>query len=794
MIKSYLRIALRLLAKNRIYSFINIAGLAIGMATALLIGLWITDELTFDHYHTNHSRIAHVMLKQAADKPFLGGHATKEHPEVGIGLSLAPVSGRPLAEGYEDIFQKTAFYTWPDNHLLAGGDKSLERKGLWVQAAFPEILTFQMLAGTTASLNDPQTILLGASTADALFGKQDPIGQIVRLDNDQSFRVGGVYADLPLNTSFHDIQLLLSWNNKKMAWARTSTDWSNHGPRMIALLANQTSFDQATERIKSIPTSHFTDHIEELLAYPFDRFYLQGEFDHESGAANGGKIRFVWLFGTIGAFVLLLACINFMNLSTARSQKRAREVGIRKTIGSLRSQLIAQFLGESTLTALFAFLIAIIIAAIALPAFNSLAAKAIQFPWANSSFWVSALAFTLITGLLAGSYPALYLSSFSPVRGFTGTTGLARKILVVTQFSVSLSLIIGTIVVFRQIQFAKDRPLGYDRANLLTVYENTDTLHNQYSALRNELIRSGLVTSVAESSQATTQFDNNNSLAWSGMSEEKKNIFYRNITVDPDFGKTVGWQVIKGRDFSRDFPTDSDAMILNESGANWTGFKDPIGKTVIFWDKPYHIIGVIRDMLTNSPYSKVEAALFIQRGWQSVITLRLNPNAPLHKTIAGLEPIFKKYNPVSPFLYHFNDDEFAAKFAQEDRIGDISIVFSSLAILISCLGLFGLAAFVAEQRTKEIGVRKVLGANILSLWSLLSKDFVALVVLSMAISMPLMGLAMQKWLQNYEIHTSLSWWIFAAAGAGTLLITLLTVSYQSIKAARMNPTKSLRSE
>jgi putative ABC transport system permease protein len=789
MLKSYLRIAVRLLARNRVYSVINIAGLAIGMATALLIGLWITDELSFDHYHANHARIAQVMLKQAADKPFLGGHATKEHPEVGIGLSLAPVSGRPLANGYADVFEKTAFYTRPDNHLLAAGDKNFQRKG-----NFAQILTFRMLTGTTASLNDPQTILLGASTASALFGHHDPVGQLVRLDNDQSFRVGGVYSDLPFNTTFHDIQLLLSWNNKNIAWARESTDWSNHGPRMIALLADHTSFDQATARIKSIPASHFTDHIEELLAYPFDRLHLHDQFNHETGAPDGGLIRFVWLFGTIGAFVLLLACINFMNLSTARSQKRAREVGIRKTIGSSKTQLITQFLGESAFTALLALVIALFLAYISLPAFNTLTAKEFHFPWTSTTFWLSTLAFTLFTGLLAGSYPAFYLSSFSPIRGFTRTTGLPRKILVVTQFTVSLSLIIGTIVVFRQIQFAKDRPLGYDRAGLITVYENTDTLRDQYAALRNDLLRSGLVTSVAESSQATTQFDNNNSLSWSGMAEEKKNIFYRNITVDPDFGKTVGWNVIKGRDFSRDFPTDSDAIILNETGANWAGFKDPIGQTVIFLDKPYHIIGVVRDMLTNSPYSKIEAALFIERGWRGIITLRLNPNTPIHKTIAGLEPFFKKYNPVSPFLYHFNDEEFAQKFAQEDRIGDISTVFSSLAILISCLGLFGLASFVAEQRTKEIGVRKVLGAGIVDLWSLLSKDFIRLVLLSMCIAMPLIGLAMNKWLQNYEYHTPLSWWIFAAAGAGTLLITLATVSYQSIKAALMNPVKSLRSE
>jgi ABC-type antimicrobial peptide transport system permease subunit len=483
-----------------------------------------------------------------------------------------------------------------------------------------------------------------------------------------------------------------------------------------------------------------------------------------------------------------------MNLSTARSQKRAREVGIRKTIGSLRTQLIAQFLGESVFTAFLALIIALFLAIISLPAFNTLTTKEFHFPWTSTSFWLSTLAFTLFTGLLAGSYPAFYLSSFSPIRGFTRKTSLPRKILVVTQFTVSLSLIIGTIVVFRQIQFAKDRPLGYSRDGLVTVHENTDTLRSQYPALRNDLLRSGLVTTVTESSQSTTQFGQNTFMAWPGITEEQKGTLYRDVFMDPDFGKTISWIVTQGRDFSRDFATDSDAMILNETAAKATGFKNPIGKAVNMDQHDYHIIGVVKDMLTNSPYQSVEAAVFVQRGSRNTITMRLNPNKPVHTALAGLAPIFKRYNPSSPFLYDFNDLEFEAKFAAENQVGDISVVFSSLAILISCLGLFGLASFVAEQRTKEIGVRKVLGANIVSLWTLLSKDFVSLVILSMLISMPLIGLAMEKWLRNYEVHTTLSWWIFAAAGAGTLLITLLTVSYQSIKAARMNPVKSLRSE
>ncbi len=795
MLQSYFRIAWRHLTRNKAYSFINIAGLAIGMATALLIGLWITDETTFDHYHKNHTRIAEVMLKQIMDRPMFGGHASKDHPETSVGNALAPITGSALAKGYDDIFEKTAWYTWPDDHLLTAGDKSLSRQAIWTQATFPDILTLQMLSGSVAAFKDPQTLLLAASAAKALFGKTDPIGKTVRLDNNQNFHIGGVYADLPDNTSFHEIQMLLPWDNQSLTWLTRDKGWNMHGPRLLTLLTPGTTVDQATARIRLIPKPYFTDHIEELLAYPLDRLHLHDEFDKaNNGAPSGGRIRFLWLFGTIGAFVLLLACINFMNLSTARSEQRAKEVGIRKTIGSLRGQLIAQFLGESLLTATLALAGAILLTAIALPAFNALSEKQLHFPWANAFFWLGTLAFTLLTGLLAGSYPAFYLSGFSPVHGFTRRTTLPRKILVVTQFSVSLSLIIGTIIIFRQIQFAKDRSIGYTRDGLITVYENTDTLRNNYPNLRNDLLRSGLVTAVAESSQSTTLFDQGNSLYWPGITEAQGAVIFRDVFVDPDFGKTVGWTVTQGRDFSRQFATDSDAIILNETGAKTIGFKNPIGQQISYFNHPYRIIGIVSDMLTNSPYGKVEPALFILHGGRTVITMRLNPGTPIHTALAGLEPLFRRYNPASPFLYNFNDTDFSQKFAAENRIGNLAAVFASLAIFISCLGLFGLASFVAEQRTKEIGIRKVLGAGIGNLWALLSSDFIRLTLLSMCISMPLIGLAMNKWLQNYEYHAPLSWWIFASAGAGILILTLITVSFQSLKAALMNPVQSLRSE
>jgi putative ABC transport system permease protein len=800
MLRSYWTIAWRHLQTRRVSTAINIAGLAIGMATALLIGLWINDETSFDHYSTGHQRIAAILLAQRVTSPALGMNASASHPQTSVGQSISSVIGPVIDKTYKDIFEKTALTTDPQPHLIGNGDKTLSRNAAWCQYTLPEIFGFQLLAGNTRSFKDPSTVLLSKSTATALFGKnpdaiEKAIGKTVRLDNAEDFRVGGVYADLPQNTTFHAADFLLPWDSKDIASLNSNTNWMDHNSEMYALLIPGTTYAEATARIKNLPTPHITVWQENLLAYPLDRLHLHHEFDLDNdGAPTGGRIGLLWLFGIIGGFVLLLACINFMNLSTARSEKRAREVAIRKTIGSLRSQLIMQFLGESLLTATLAFGLATLLAVLFLPAFNELAGKDLRFPWTSAPFWTSALAFTAFTGLLAGSYPAFYLSGFSPISMLVRRTSMPRKILVVTQFTVSLTLIIATIVIFRQIQFAKDRPIGYTRDNLITVPLNTDSLRGHFETLREDLIRSGLVANMAVSSYGPGGFWDNNKMSWPGMDQTQEPMLYRNVCVTPEYGPTVGWTILKGRDFSRDFQTDSSAMLLNESAAKATGFKDPIGKQVTFRDHNYHIIGVVSDMLTNSPYYKIEPAIFTETGYLSVITIRVRPGTPMHAAVEGLQKAFKHANPASPFLYSFNNDDYAQKFADESRLGNIAVVFSVLAIFISCLGLFALAAFVAEQRTKEIGVRKVLGADVLDLWALLSKDFLALTALSMLIAMPLAAVAMHRWLENYQYHTPLSWWIFGASGAGLLLITLATVSFQSLKAALANPVNSLRSD
>ena len=785
MLKNYFKIAWRNLLKNKAYSSINIIGLAIGMAIALLIGLWIADEVSYDSYHLNHRRLGQVMASQSVKN------------EIYMGTYISTPLGAALRTRYSDDFKKVALISELNEHVLASGDKKISGWGVYAQEEFPDMFTFHMLRGDMSGLKDPSTLLLAKSLAVALFGDGDPVGKTIRLDNRSDMKIGGVYEDLPHNTTFADTKILLSWNNKQNDYLTGITDWNNHSAHLFVQLSGSISFDQATDRIKNVPTPHIKGYHEEAMIHPLDKWHLYSEF--KNGKVAGGRIQFVWLFGIIGGFVLLLACINFMNLSTARSEKRAKEVGIRKTVGSLRSQLIGQFLSESILVALLAFLLAIILVEVSLPLFNSLAGKQMVLPWSSPLFWLLAICFTLFTGMLAGSYPAFYLSGFEPIKVLKGTfrvgrfASVPRKILVVVQFSVSLTLIIGTIIVFRQIQFAKNRPIGYSREGLVTININTPDLLNHFEALRTELLQAGLVSSIAESSYGTTNFGSTNGMDWRGK-DPNEIVGFHNVNVTPDFGRTIGWTILEGRDFSREFRTDSSAIILNEEAVKTIRIPHPVGEIVKFEGKNRTVIGVVKNMVTNSPYEPTDAAIFLGDGYLSDITLRIQPGLSAHAALAGMEPIFKKYNPGSPFVFRFNDDNYTRKFEAEQRVGNLATVFAAFAIFISCLGLFGLASFVAEQRTKEIGVRKVLGADLLTLWGLLSKDFVKLVFISLFISIPAAYYGMHQWLQHYTYRTGMPWWVFAAAGMGILLITLLTVSFQSLKAAMMNPVKSLRSE
>lgn len=794
MLRNYLKISLRTLAKNKAYSFINITGLAMGMAVAMLIGLWIYDELSFDRYFENHNRIAQVWQHQT----FNG--------QVGTQTSLPFPIGDEIRRNYGADFKHVVMASWNNWHILANGDKKFNKSGAYIEADAPEMFSLRMLRGTRSGLKDPYSIMLSESIAKAFFGDADPIDKTMKIDNNLNVKVTGVYEDFPNNTSFREMLFMMPWQLMVISnpWLKTMEDpWRPNAYQTFVQLIDHADIDLATARIKDIKKRNIN---KEQLKYkpdvflnPMSEWHLYSEF--KEGHRVGGRIEFVWLFGTIGVFVLLLACINFMNLSTARSEKRAREVGIRKAVGSVRNQLITQFFSESFLVVGFAFVLAILLVLLCLPVFNEVADKKIVMPWDRPEFWLAGAGFSIITAVIAGSYPALYLSSFQPVKVLKGTfragrfAAIPRKVLVVVQFSVSIVLIIGTAVVFRQIQFAKNRPVGYSRDGLISIFANTGDIHKHFEAVRQDLKSNGAIVEMAESGSPTTEtWSSTSGFEWKGKDPEQS-VDFSFDEVSYDYGKTVGWQFMQGRDFSRDFATDSVALIVNETAVKFMGLQNPIDAPLTWFKKPYKIVGVIRDIVVNSPYAPARPQFFcISAGQGNVINIRLNPAAGSSASIEKIKTVFEKYNPGSPFEYEFIDERYARKFFDEVRIGKLTTFFSLLAVLISCLGLFGVASFIAEQRTKEIGVRKVLGATVMNVWSLLSRDFVMLVCIAFLIATPGAYYFLNAWLQKYDYHTTISWWIFALTGLGTLLITVLTVSFHAIKAATMNPIRSLRSE
>ncbi len=802
MFKNYFKTAWRNLIKDKMHSLINIIGLSIGITVAILIGLWMYDELSFDKNFKNYDHIAQVIQN------------VSNNGEVQTWWQVPYPLANELRTHYGSDFKHLAMAVdWSDHKITISnsnsnstGSKILKSNGGFFEKEMPEMFTLDMLQGNRNGLNDPSSVLISASAAKAFFGDENAIGKVLKIDLYQPVKVAGVYKDFPHNSTFTNLNFIDSWD----FWYHANNDLKNMTdpwrPNFITLYAqinDNANFNIISAKIKDAKLNRVNEQLKQkkpaLFLEPMRKWHLYSEF--KDGVNTGGAIKYVKMFGVIGLFVLLLACINFMNLSTARSEKRAKEVGIRKTVGSLRSQLIFQFFAESLLTVTFAFIISVLLTWLALPFFNTVSNKDMHILWTSPAFWLIAFAFIIITAAIAGSYPAFYLSSFKPVKVLKGTfkagrfAAIPRKVLVVLQFSVSVSLIIGTIIVYQQIQFAKDRPVGYARANLITIPTPDSTIHTHFNAVQDELMQTGVVTSFAESESPTTGIWNSTSgFSWPGKDPNLSTDFGV-VAGSYDFGKTIGWEVKEGRSFSKDYPTDSAAVILNEAAVEYINLKNPVGETVMWWDQPLKVIGVIKNMVIESPYDEVRPVIYPLLNYQgNVAIIKLNPAVSAGKAIKSIETVFKKYDPSQPFSYKFVDDDYAAKFGDEERIGKLSGIFTMLAIVISCLGLFGLTSFVAEQRKKEIGVRKVLGASVLSVWNLLSKDFIILIVISFLIAVPISYYFMHSWLQNYSYRTTLSWWIFVVAGVGALIITLITVSFQSVKAAIANPVKSLRTE
>ena len=798
MLKNYFKIAWRNLIKNKASSFINIGGLAIGMAVAMLNIFWIWDELSFNKHHQNYDRIAKV-TKRGLDEGKLNANAW-------LPLPLAD----ELKANYNPYFKHILLASPIKESILAVGEKKLSIKGEFIEPGASEMLSLKMLRGSQSGLQDQHSIMLSSSTAKAIFGNQDPINKVVQIDKDMDAKVTGVYQDLPHNTEFYDVGFFAPFELWTAAnpWIKEQS-WNNHFINTYVEIKPGKSFEQVSAIIKDAELNkirNMQERQEEVARNRQIWLLPMSDWHLYSDLSSNGPARVVWMIGIIGAMVLLLACINFMNLSTARSEKRAKEVGIRKAIGSLRGQLIRQFFSESILVSILAFVVATILVIVSIPWFNQIAAKQMVIPITNPYFWLGGFSLILFTGLIAGSYPALYLSSFQPIKALKGEfrvgrlAAIPRKTLVVVQFTVSVALIIGTIIVFQQIQFAKNRPIGYNRHGLIMIEKKTGDFYGKFELLQTALKNTGVVSSMAESRSSTTGIT-----MWNGgFSYTGKKIDIKSgsgtLSVTSDYGKTVGWEFLAGRDFSSRLTSDSSGFVINESFAKAIGLKNPVGE-LITWDpgwreaKSFTILGVVKDMVAISPYEPaIPTVFFLSDKYHTWINVRLNPTVGVALALGKIEAVFKKIIPSAPFDYKFADEEYSLKFGAEERIGKLASFFAILSIFISCLGLFGLASFVAEQRTREIGVRKVLGASVFNIWKLLSKDFVVLVILSCFIAVPIAWHFLSNWLQNYEYRTEISWWIFIAAGTGALLITLLTVSFQAIKAAIANPVKSLRAE
>jgi putative ABC transport system permease protein len=838
---SYLRIAWRHLWKNKMHAAINILGLSIGMAVALLIGIWVWDELSFDHYHQNHTRIASILsvwhsnggtdaetnssvpLAAALKSQYPGDFARMsllswtEPTLTGVGADLGSASragasvssgGAAGSAGGAGVESGGAVGSAGGASVGSGGaagsggasaGESIRQWGAWVQPDYPYMFTLPMIDGSASALKDRSSILVSASLAKALFGTTTITGRNIRWADTLNFTVGGVYADPPDNVSLHP-QFLAPWDNNANPGKLMSDDWTNHHYQLYVQINDHASFEGLSAKIKDISKPYIKGRMEEIGLYPMDQWRLWDRF--ENGKPVAGRLESMWTYAVIGVFVLLLACINFMNLSTARSEKRARETGVRKVLGSMRWQLIGQFLGESMLTTFIALEIALALAQAALPFYNQLCDKNLTIPFSSPLFWLVTLGFTLLTGTIAGSYPAFYLSHFDPVRALKGAfqtgrlTSLPRRILVTLQFTISVSLITGAVMIFRQVQFARSRPVGYSEAGLITMDMNMPDLQQRFDALRQELVSTGGVVEAAESSSPTTNV-NNSMLGYRWEGRDARDVSgVGTLFVSYSFGKTIGWHMKEGRDFSPASAADSGAFIVNEAAARYMGLKDPVGKVIRWHGMAHPIVGVVKDLVMESPYAPVQPTFFTLQANARIhyLLLRINPALPMQTALARIEPVMRWYDPGNPFEYSFTDETYGAKFQEEERTGRLTCLFAVLAMLISCLGLSGLAAFVAERRTREIGVRKVLGASVYSLWKLLSTEFALLVFIASLIAIPVTIWPLHTWLQHYAFRAPLAWWIFPVTAAGALLITLLTVSWQTVKAATANPVKSLKVE
>jgi putative ABC transport system permease protein len=792
MIKNYFKTAWRNLLRNKAFSVINIMGLALGMACSLLIMLWVQDERNADAFHANGK-----YLYQVYERQYYDGKVEASYPTQGL---LAGELKKVIPEvQYASAFE----YASPPGtqSTLEAGNKVNKIGGMFAGADFFSMFSYPLLQGNAESaLNSPTDIAVSQKIAEYFFGSaQKAIGKTIRFENKEELLITAVFQNLPPNSS-QQFDFLRSWTDfvKQNDWVN---NWGNSSPATFVQLRKEADPAKVETKIKDFIYRYQQKNNAfriELALQSYPEKYLHSTF--KNGYIDGGRIEYVRLFTWVAVFILLIACINFMNLATARSTKRSKEIGIRKVIGAVRWALIGQFIGEAFLLTFFSIIIAAALTGVLLPAFNNLTGKQLSLPVTQPIFWTSLVGLLIATGFVAGSYPALFLSSFKPIRVLKGNMKFSwsaiffRKGLVVFQFALSIILIIGTVVIYRQMNYVRTKNLGYNRENLIYVPIEGDLVKN-YGLFKQQAGKETGILSISKMRNSPTIIEHHTgSIEWPGK-DPNLSISFTDGVVGYDFVKTMKLNLKEGRDFSKEFGTDSAGFILNETAVKKIGFQNPIGQTITWGNHPGKVIGVLQDFHFNSMHEAIEPLIIrLDDKWNWGTILIRTKEGKTKEAIAALEKICKALNPKFPFTYQFSDLEYARLYKSEQLVSRLSDYFAFLAIFISCLGLFGLATFAAAQRTKEISVRKVLGASIPNILALLSVNFLKPVIIAILIACPIAWYVMNKWLEDFAYKINIGWWVFAVAGLVTVGIALLTVSYQAIKAAIVNPVKSLRTE
>lgn len=790
MFKLNLKIALRSIFRNKVSSFINVIGLAIGLAACLMLLVYVLYEWNFDKQSANADQVYVTMtnIRDDSGKIFatFNGSTTAFGPMVKQDIPEAKYVCRMDYGG---------------KGLIANGDNAFKKNSKFAEPTILKIFSYRFISGDpNTALNNPNSVILTASTAKTLFGSTDVLNRSVLYQNKNYLKVSAVIADLPDNSS-NKFDFLMPWSfYESIDPGARDLNWNNYSYVTLVMLDKTADIAQVNKKVDVLVKKNNKQATQPHFLFPLTKMHLYGKF--ENGVSVGGDIEQIWLFTALAIGILFIACINFMNMATAKSEKRAKEVGIKKTIGANRGSLITQFMTESVVLTLISLVLAIAIIEASLPLFNNLLNIKMEIAYFDGYIWAGLLAIVLGTGLIAGSYPAFYLSAFNPIqtlkRKTTGRRIFAvsmRQVLVVGQFSFTIVLIVATLVIYKQIQYIKNRPVGFN-SNALVELPQDGELKKKFELFKTRLIRSGAVSDMYQSSISLSHRGSNfTDIAWPGMSQVQNTVLFNRIGTTYDFIKTNQIKMLQGRDFSERFASDTSALLISAAAVKVMGLKNPVGKVIkIFGDK-YTVIGVFNDYVWDSPYkSNNPMVVQFDKRWTGSITMRLNTANDLQKNIETIRNIAKELNPAYPVELNFISDVYLEKQNKERTLGMLSNLFGGLAIFISCMGLFGLVVYSAEQRTKEFGIRKVLGASVAGLMRLLSVSFLKMIFVAMVLSIPVAWYAMEKWLGNFEFHTTISWWIIAIAAAGTLLVAVLTISLQAYKTAVANPVDALKYE